>query len=100
MLVAVVVLVVLLAAAAAAVLRPEPRALALLGVCCLLWWLVNGPLEGPVLWRVTTGHGLTVADLLVPVVGVPALLAVLRRRSARPDPARGRAQVGHRGPRG
>jgi hypothetical protein len=29
----------------------------------LLWLLVNGPMEGPVLVEVAQGHGLTGADL-------------------------------------
>ncbi|MGQ7297598.1 hypothetical protein [Quadrisphaera sp. KR29] len=41
-------------------------ALALTGV----WWLLNGPLEGPTLVRVSWSHGLTAADVL----GLPALV--------------------------
>lgn len=35
-----------------------------------VWWLLNGPLEGPTVLFITFEHGLTVGD----VVGVPALL--------------------------
>jgi hypothetical protein len=36
---------------------------AMLGAASILWLLVNGPAEGPVLWRVTHHHGVTVTDL-------------------------------------
>ena len=34
-----------------------------LAVLSLLWLVVNGPMEGPVLLTVTPTHGLTAADL-------------------------------------
>ena len=34
-----------------------------LAVVSLLWFVVNGPVEGPTLIVVTRSHGLTVADL-------------------------------------
>lgn len=48
----------------------------------LVWPLVNGPLEGPVLWVPIPGHGLTVSDLLTPI-GVLAAVSRLRRRISR-----------------
>lgn len=33
-------------------------------VAAVLWILFNGPLEGQVLWSVTSTNGLTVSDLL------------------------------------
>ena len=42
-----------------------------------LWLGVNGPLEGPVVWHLTPGHGVTAADLLVvPALGAAAVLAL------------------------
>jgi hypothetical protein len=41
--------------------RASAVVLAALGV---LWAVVNGPVEGPVLWKFSAGHGLTTADLL------------------------------------
>ena len=35
-----------------------------------VWWLLNGPMEGPILLTLSPEHGFTVADLL----GVPGLL--------------------------
>lgn len=35
-----------------------------------VWWLLNGPLEGPTVWAITDGHGLTFGDL----AGLPALM--------------------------
>jgi len=46
----------------------------------LVWPLVNGLLEGPVLWVPIPGHGLTVSDLLTPI-GVLAAVSRLRRIS-------------------
>lgn len=48
----------------------------------LMWPLVNGPLEGPVLWVPIPGHGLTVSDLLTPI-GALAAVSGLRRISRR-----------------
>ena len=39
------------------------RGVAFLAALSLLWLLVNGPMEGPVLVEVTPGRGLTGADL-------------------------------------
>ena len=36
---------------------------AALAVVSVLWLLVNGSAEGPVLWSVTANHGLTATDL-------------------------------------
>jgi len=41
--------------------------LTLLLVGSVVWIMVNGPIEGPVLWVLTPGHGLTAADLLSPI---------------------------------
>lgn len=35
----------------------------LLAALSVLWLRVNGPVEGPLLWEVTSDHGLTAADL-------------------------------------
>jgi hypothetical protein len=35
----------------------------LLALVSLGWLLVNGPVEGDVLWKLDAAHGLTVADL-------------------------------------
>lgn len=60
-------------------------AVAVLGA---LWVVVNRPLEGPVLWVVAPGHGLTAADLLSP--GCVALAAAgLGIRRALPLARRG-----------
>ncbi len=48
----------------------------------LVWPLVNGPLEGPVLWAPIAGHGLTVSDFLTPI-GALAAVSGLRRISRR-----------------
>jgi hypothetical protein len=34
-----------------------------LAVVSLLWLRVNGSMEGPVLWKISRGHGLTLTDL-------------------------------------
>ena len=56
----VLVLLVVSAGLAGWVGRPGVVALALTSV---LWLVVNQPVEGEVLLRVSTGHGLTSADL-------------------------------------
>ena len=35
----------------------------ILAAISIIWLLVNGDVEGRVLWKVTEGHGLTAADL-------------------------------------
>lgn len=49
-------------------------------VLALVWILVNGPVEGPVLVDVTPGHGLTVADLPALAAGVVAVVLAWPRR--------------------
>ena len=63
---ALVVLAALLAVAATLVVRPAWVLVALMVGLDVLWLLVNGPMEGEVLLRLTADHGVTVADLLVP----------------------------------
>ena len=57
-----VVLVALVLLAAVSGSSGLPGAVAL-GVVSLLWLLVNGSAEGPVLWSLTSQHGLTATDL-------------------------------------
>lgn len=35
----------------------------LVGLLSLVWFLVNGEMEGPVLWTFSSDHGLTAGDL-------------------------------------
>jgi hypothetical protein len=73
------------AATAYAVTRPGLRSAGLLLATAVAWLLANGPFEGPTLVVVSPGHGLTVADLLVPgALLLAALAAVNRRRVAQP----------------
>jgi hypothetical protein len=70
---ALLILATILALAAAKPLsktlwRAVAAAALLLGLT-IIWWIVNSPLEGPVLLTFSEGHGLTVGDLL----GTPAL---------------------------
>ena len=37
---------------------------AVLVVLAVVWVFVNGPVEGPILYRIEEGHGITTADLL------------------------------------
>jgi hypothetical protein len=73
---------VVLAAASAATRLLGAIALAAVSV---LWLLVNGSAEGPVLWVVARGHGLTATDLAgLAGLGVAAwrgAQSVRRRRS-------------------
>lgn len=57
-------LTLLLTATSWCLARPSKRSAVTTLVAAVVWILVNGPLEGPVLWVVTPSHGLTVADLL------------------------------------
>lgn len=81
---AALVLLVLIALAAAGGRAGWPGVVAL-AVVSVLWLLVNGPLEGPVLWTISRTHGLTLGDL----AGLAGLLIaawrgtrLLRRRGA------------------
>jgi hypothetical protein len=81
--VAAIVLVGLVLAARTSHLFGLRGALAL-AVVSVLWLLVNGPMEGPVLLAVAPGHGLTGGDL----AGAAGLvLAAVQARSLlrRPD---------------
>jgi len=73
----------LVAATALGVRRPGLGPAALLAVACVTWLLLNGPLEGPVLLVLAAGHGLTLADLLVPCAALTMLVASARARAAR-----------------
>ena len=64
-----VLLVGLLMATLRARGRPRRTAALLLLPASAAWVLFNGPIEGPILLRLSTNHGLTVSDLLA-VVGV------------------------------
>ena len=64
-----VLLVGLLMATLRARGRPRRTAALLLLPASAAWVLFNGPIEGPILLRLSTTHGLTVSDLLA-VVGV------------------------------
>ncbi len=56
-------------------------AAAILVLLAVGWALINGPVEGPVLWSLTPAHGFTVADLAsVAAVMVAAVLVWPRRR--------------------
>ena len=57
-----------------------PGAVALAAMS-VLWLLVNGPMEGPVLVRLSKGHGITGADLASIVgLGLAALQVTHARR--------------------
>ncbi len=47
---------------------------------CLVWPLVNKPLEGPVLLVLARGHGITVSDLISPAGAVFGAVLLYRRR--------------------
>ena len=46
-----------------------------LATVSVMWLLVNGSAEGPLLWRVTDNHGLTATDL----AGIAGLAAAVWR---------------------
>jgi hypothetical protein len=50
---------------------------AVLVLAAVVWVLVNGPVEGPVLVVVSPGHGLTVADLFSVAAVLVAVLLLL-----------------------
>jgi hypothetical protein len=51
-----------------------------------LWLVINGPLEGPVLWELDATHGLTAADLLsVLAFGLAGWLWLGKAQASRPD---------------
>lgn len=52
-----------------------------------VWWWIDGPVEGRVLFTVSSTHGLTVGDLLVaPVLAAAALVVLAARIPARTNP--------------
>jgi hypothetical protein len=61
--VAMVTLLVLVISAATAD-RTGRAGAGVLAAASVVWLLVNGPMEGSVLYPVTEGHGLTAADLV------------------------------------
>ncbi|TXR56321.1 hypothetical protein [Quadrisphaera setariae] len=74
LLVGLALLALALQCAAVLVQHPVPHGAWRVGLSAVVvtgvWWLLNGPLEGPTLVFITYGHGLTLGD----VIGVPALL--------------------------
>ena len=52
----------------------------------VLWLFADTPLEGPTLWVVSAGHGLTVADLATPICLIAGIWllrrALVTRRAA------------------
>jgi hypothetical protein len=91
LMIACLVLAALIGCLAAAVARRTWLWAAGVIVLSALWPVVNHPLKGPVLWVVSAGHGLTVADLAAPVcLGVRIWLlrrALAARRIAQPRAA-------------
>ncbi|MFC5063273.1 hypothetical protein [Actinomycetospora atypica] len=62
--------------------RPRLVTAAVLVVLAVVWVFVNGPVEGPILYRIEEGHGITTADLLsVALVLVAGGLVVSAWRS-------------------
>ncbi|MGW0021871.1 hypothetical protein ACWDUD_26450 [Rhodococcus sp. NPDC003382] len=57
-------LFLLVAASTWCLARPHLQSILSAAVTSVLWILLNGPLEGRVLYSVTAHHGLTEADLL------------------------------------
>jgi hypothetical protein len=91
-----VAVLVPLALAGAALLcrRDTPVWPVVLILLCVVWLLVNKPLEGPVLVVVSRGHGITLSDLLAPAgMAFAAVLLYRRSRSRR----RTHSQTGQHG---
>ena len=62
------------------------RGVVLLAAMSLLWLLVNGPMEGAVLVKVSKQHGFTAADLAgVAGLGLAAYRGLEWRRRRRPS---------------
>ena len=59
---------------------PRVAVAVLAGGGALVWWLINGQVEGAVLFEFSARHGVTEADLLV----IPHLAAALYVAVARP----------------
>lgn len=74
-------LVVLLVMAAAGVrsIAGSRVALWVALAAALVWPFVNRPIEGPVLLVIGRGHGVTVSDLLTPVVVLLSVMALSGR---------------------
>jgi hypothetical protein len=86
---ALLALVAMASATTYAIRHPTFRSAGLLLAAAVPWLLLNGPFEGPTLVVVSPGHGLTVADLLVPgALLLAAIAAVGRRRRSRTQPKR------------
>ena len=86
---ALLALVAMASATTYAIRHPAVRSAGLLLATAVAWLLSNGPFEGPTLVVVSPGHGLTVADLLVPgALLLAATAAVDRRRRSRAQPKR------------
>lgn len=73
-----VVLALLLTVTSWCLARPSKLSAAMTLGAAGVWLLVNGPVEGAVLFVVTPTHGLTVADLLS-AAALPAAVRAFRR---------------------
>lgn len=80
-----VALLALLAATAIALRTGDKLSAAVALVLAAGWPFVNARWEGPVLWVPVRGHGLTVSDLLTPLV---FSLVVIRHLAGRRTDAR------------
>src|SRR5690242_11789045 len=79
-----VVLALMLGCGLWTALRPGVLPVIALAACAALWLRADSQLEGLVLITFSPGHGLVLADLLVPAIGCVVLLG----RSARTDRGR------------
>ena len=98
MLVAWLVLTAVVLVGVALLARPAWSLVGLLAALAVVWLPVNQPVEGAVLLSLTDEHGLTVADLLVPVILAVLALSVVRLRSRRADSGDGRSAAGSAAP--
>lgn len=82
--IAVVCLIALLATTGWTLTARRPAPAHLLGALAVAWLFANAAMEGPVLWTLSPGHGLVLADLLTPAAVLLAAwrLWTLRRTRA------------------
>lgn len=80
---AVVALNALFASGVVCVLRPSVRSVAALVFFAILWPLINGPLEGHILWSFDSQHGVTASDILSVVAVAVATVKYRQLRSQR-----------------
>ncbi|QSE89756.1 hypothetical protein JWS13_14505 [Rhodococcus pseudokoreensis] len=86
----------LFAATTLCLARPSHLTAGATVVAAVVWIFGNGPLEGAILWRLNSAHGLTVSDLLSALALGIAMWGFREAGAWKPSPKRRRRLLNRR----